>query len=53
MSSETIQLVVIGAILLAAAIHLVRRWTRPRRTCGRCPPEGQPLVKLRKRKDGR
>lgn len=52
MSSETIQLVVIGAILVAAAVHLVRRWTGPKRFCDRCPPEGQPLVKLRKRKGG-
>lgn len=54
MSSETIQLVVVGAILAVAAIFLFRRWSRPKRPCDRCPPEAPPLVKLgRRKRDGR
>ncbi len=50
MSSEAIQLVVVGAILAVAIVHLVRRWSRPKRTCDRCPPEAPPLVKVRRKK---
>jgi hypothetical protein len=37
--SETLELAVVSAIVLAAAIYLLVRWRRPRRSCDACPAE--------------
>lgn len=49
--SDAVQLALVGAVVLGAAVYLVQRWRRPERACDACPAEPaapSPLVQLRR-----
>ena len=50
--SGAIQLAIVGAVIAAAAVYLLRRSRRPRPTCDRCPAApGEPrLVRIREKR---
>ena len=50
--SESLELVLVGGIVVAAAIYLVVRWRRPARACDACPAEPERLVQLGRKVKG-